>query len=182
MARTKRKGLSAKTRFEIFKRDLFRCQYCGAHPPQVLLHVDHIIPVVEGGTDDTDNLVTACESCNLGKGPRELSSAPESLASKAARIAEAEEQLRGYQDIARQRADRLEREMWEVAEELWPGSSDKGANRSDLRSIKSFIEKLGVVEVLNLAEIARAAKPSGGNRMWLYFCGCCWRAIKGDGS
>lgn len=176
----KRVGLSTKTRFEIFKRDLFACQYCGAHPPQVLLHVDHIVPVAEGGGNETENLVTACEPCNLGKGARQLSSAPESLASKASRIAEAEAQLKGYQEIARKRVERIEDEMWEVAEVLWPGSSQKGANRSDLRSIKTFVEKLGVVDVLDLAEIARAAKPYGGNRMWLYFCGCCWRAIRGD--
>ena len=40
---TKREQLSAKLRFEVFKRDSFVCQYCGSHPPQVVLHVDHII-------------------------------------------------------------------------------------------------------------------------------------------
>lgn len=36
-----RKSLSKKTRFEVFKRDSFECQYCGAHPPSTILHVDH---------------------------------------------------------------------------------------------------------------------------------------------
>lgn len=38
-----RRNVSKRTRFEIFKRDGFACQYCGAHPPSVLLHVDHIL-------------------------------------------------------------------------------------------------------------------------------------------
>jgi 5-methylcytosine-specific restriction endonuclease McrA len=40
-----RKPLSKKLRFEVFKRDGFSCQYCGAHPPDVLLEIDHVIPV-----------------------------------------------------------------------------------------------------------------------------------------
>ena len=64
---TKRKAISKKTRFEVFKRDGFTCQYCGAHPPQAILHVDHIVPVAEGGGNEDTNLVTACDHCNLGK-------------------------------------------------------------------------------------------------------------------
>ena len=64
---TKRKNLSNKIRFEIFKRDDFTCQYCGEHPPQIILHVDHINPVKNGGDNSTDNLVTACNTCNSGK-------------------------------------------------------------------------------------------------------------------
>lgn len=63
-----RKSLSRKTRFEVFKRDKFTCQYCGAQAPDVTLEVDHIEPVAEGGTNDITNLVTACVSCNRGKG------------------------------------------------------------------------------------------------------------------
>jgi len=65
--RQRRKPLSKAVRFEVFKRDHFKCQYCGAVAPDVLLHVDHISPVYEGGTDDITNLITACQNCNLGK-------------------------------------------------------------------------------------------------------------------
>lgn len=68
-----RKPMSKKTRFEVFKRDSFTCQYCGAKAPDVILNVDHIHPVAEGGTDDLLNLVTACYECNSGKGARLLS-------------------------------------------------------------------------------------------------------------
>lgn len=65
-----RKPLPKKVRFEVLKRDRFTCQYCGRKAPDVVLHVDHIHPVADGGTDDMTNLVTACSECNLGKGAR----------------------------------------------------------------------------------------------------------------
>lgn len=63
----KRESISKKIRFEIFKRDNFKCQYCGSSAPHVLLHIDHIKPVSKGGTNVITNLITACESCNGGK-------------------------------------------------------------------------------------------------------------------
>ena len=66
----KRKGISKKSRFEIFKRDSFTCQYCGKSAPDVVLNVDHIIPVAGGGTDQLMNLVTSCFDCNAGKSDR----------------------------------------------------------------------------------------------------------------
>lgn len=69
MARDK---LTKKIRFEVFKRDGFRCQYCGRESPEVKLEVDHIEPVSKGGTNEIFNLVTACFDCNRGKSNREL--------------------------------------------------------------------------------------------------------------
>lgn len=56
-------------RFEILKRDNFQCQYCGRNPKEdnCKLHIDHIYPKSKGGRDIKDNLITACEKCNLGK-------------------------------------------------------------------------------------------------------------------
>lgn len=69
----KRKSLSRKIRFEVFKRDSFTCQYCGAKAPDKVLEVDHIHPVVEQGSDDLLNLITSCFECNSGKSDRLLS-------------------------------------------------------------------------------------------------------------
>jgi len=69
----KRKPLSAKTRFEVFKRDSFKCQYCGRSAPEVVLHVDHIKPVKQDGGNEIFNLITSCADCNSGKGARPLS-------------------------------------------------------------------------------------------------------------
>lgn len=68
----RRKGISKRVRFEVFKRDNWSCQYCGSQSPNVKLHVDHITPVSKGGTNDLENLTTSCIDCNLGKGAREL--------------------------------------------------------------------------------------------------------------
>ena len=68
-----RKPITKKMRFEVFKRDKFTCQYCGAKAPDAILEVDHIKPVAEGGGNDILNLVTACRDCNRGKGRRMLS-------------------------------------------------------------------------------------------------------------
>jgi len=54
-------------RFQILARDKFICQYCGRGAPDVMLEVDHKIPVSEGGTNEPDNLITACVACNRGK-------------------------------------------------------------------------------------------------------------------
>lgn len=69
----KRKPISKKLRMDIFKRDNFTCQYCGRMPPDVILEIDHIIPVVKGGDNSITNLVTSCRDCNRGKGKTELS-------------------------------------------------------------------------------------------------------------
>jgi 5-methylcytosine-specific restriction endonuclease McrA len=63
-----RKPLSHRTRFAVLAAGDFRCTYCGRQAPEVVLHVDHVLPVALGGTDDPGNLAPACESCNAGKG------------------------------------------------------------------------------------------------------------------
>ena len=72
MADNKRKTISKKTRFEVFKRDNFTCQYCGKSAPDVILEIDHINPVKNGGDNNIMNLITSCFDCNRGKGKRKL--------------------------------------------------------------------------------------------------------------
>ena len=175
---TKRKAISAKTRFEVFKRDAFTCQYCGAHPPGVLLHIDHVTAVAAGGSNVIDNLVTACEPCNLGKGARDLKVVPETLAAKARQIQEREAQLAGYQEILEDKRERIEDELWRVAEIIAPGSSVGGMKRDWTASIRRFNEKLGVHAVLEAADVARGRYPYGGKQTFLYFCGVCWNLIR----
>lgn len=174
----KRKAISKKVRFEIFKRDGFKCMYCGAHPPSVMLHVDHIRPVADGGGNEDENLVTSCEPCNLGKGARLLSVVPSTLAEKSAAVAEREAQLLGYQGILEAKRDRMEEELWRVADVIEPGSSQSGMSRQWTSSIRMFNERLGVHEVLESADIARSKFSYGGKKTFLYFCGVCWNRIR----
>ena len=55
------------TRFNVFLRDKFCCQYCGSNKE---LTFDHLLPRSKGGKTDWDNVVTACSSCNVKKGGR----------------------------------------------------------------------------------------------------------------
>ncbi len=55
----------AFTRFNLFLRDGFRCQYCGAPGD---LTFDHVVPRSRGGTTTWENVVAACAGCNLRKG------------------------------------------------------------------------------------------------------------------
>lgn len=63
----KRKSLSKKIRFEVFKRDKFTCAYCGRKAPDIILEVDHIVPVAKAGDNNITNLITSCIDCNRGK-------------------------------------------------------------------------------------------------------------------
>lgn len=58
----------------LFARDRYRCQYCGRHAtelkPRESLTRDHLIPLSRGGTNEWNNVVTACSPCNTRKGNR----------------------------------------------------------------------------------------------------------------
>lgn len=176
----KRKAISAKARFDIFKRDKFTCQYCGAHPPGVLLHVDHIVAVASGGTNDLHNLVTSCEPCNLGKGAGDLGERKPSLKEQAAQAKERELQLLGYQRLIAARRERLEDEIDRVQgtfEVFYPGLSFTPRFRI---SVRVFIEKLGVDDVISAMERA-CFKCSDDFNATKYFCGICWGKIREAG-
>jgi len=69
-------GISPQLRNEILERNGYTCQLCGAgskdpdpfNPNRtVRLHIDHIIPLSQGGTDGKDNLRVLCSACNQGR-------------------------------------------------------------------------------------------------------------------
>ena len=69
----------AFTRFNVFLRDSFECQYCGDGFPAHDLTFDHVIPRSRGGLTSWINVVAACGPCNLRKGsklPRECNMLP----------------------------------------------------------------------------------------------------------
>jgi len=169
--------LSKRMRFEVFKRDGFVCVYCGAHPPEAVMECDHVIPVSAGGTNDIDNLVTACLACNRGKAHVELSSVPQSVADKTAMAEEREAQVRAYYDILAQKKERQDEEMWSVADLFMERFGEDSIHRSRLASIKMFLERLDYFEVLESMEIAVNRKYSK-SAVFSYFCGVCWRKIR----
>ncbi|MCB1538011.1 MAG: HNH endonuclease [Rhodospirillales bacterium] len=58
----------AFTRFNVFLRDQWKCQYCGERFKTQQLTFDHVIPRSRGGRTSWDNIVTACRPCNTAKG------------------------------------------------------------------------------------------------------------------
>lgn len=144
-----RKSISKKARFEVFKRDSFTCQYCGKAAPDVVLHVDHIVPVAEGGKNDILNLISACIDCNLGKGARTLDD--HSMASKqmkaAKEISERREQLRL---LAEWRAglDGLDDQQVSIVESVFKKGTDLSLTDRGRVIIKDAVKKFGLDMVL----------------------------------
>ena len=67
--------LSREEAMKVFTRDKFKCYYCGLDgqgdfESWLILTIDHVHPHAKGGTRSMDNLVTACQPCNLIKGKR----------------------------------------------------------------------------------------------------------------
>lgn len=172
----KRKTISKKTRFDVFKRDIFTCQYCGAHPPVVVLEVDHIHPVSSGGSNEIDNLVTACFDCNRGKSDKQLTDVPESLQKKAEQVLEKEAQIRGYKAAMDAKRIRLEDETLMVCEIYEKFNVGYTLSDRSIVTVRNFVERLGVHDVCEAMEKAfmRARK----NQEFKYFCGICWNKIR----
>jgi 5-methylcytosine-specific restriction endonuclease McrA len=60
------------SRQNIYARDRYECQYCGAKPPLHDLTYDHVVPRARGGATDWTNIVTCCIPCNRRKGGKPL--------------------------------------------------------------------------------------------------------------
>lgn len=172
-----RTPLSKRRRFDVFKRDSFTCCYCGQQPPTAVLEIDHIVPVVEGGSDDIDNLATSCFDCNRGKAAVPLEHLPASVADQRALLMEREAQERAYIRFVKSRRRREKAVLDEIAVALW-GEGYAFVPRTAM-SVRTFLEKLPYDRVLFAAERA-AAKFPNGDRTFKYFCGICWRLINSD--
>lgn len=71
------RSISLQLRNQILERNGFTCQQCGASAHDVddldktrkiRLHIDHILPLSQGGTNGPENLRVLCSNCNHGKG------------------------------------------------------------------------------------------------------------------
>ncbi len=67
--------LSREEAMKVFKRDNFKCQYCGldglsSFENWLILTIDHVHPYARGGSRKMDNLLTACQPCNILKGKK----------------------------------------------------------------------------------------------------------------
>lgn len=183
----KRKSLSLRARFDVFKRDRFTCQYCGRKPPDALLEVDHIDPVANGGSDDDLNLITSCFECNRGKADGELTDIPDARAAQIADMQARTAQTEALSQFLIEERARIEALVSEIdgywISRLKPtrGKSSWGLNDQGRNSIRVFLKSLSPPEIKEAMEIAASrfpAVPSQSGRTWRYFCGICWKWIK----
>ena len=56
----------------VFERDDFTCVYCGRNSGGIRMTIDHVIPITQGVSNDSENLVTCCSECNLDKWDRTI--------------------------------------------------------------------------------------------------------------
>jgi len=176
-------AVSKRLRFEILRRDGFRCTYCGSRPSDgAELHVDHVVPQALGGTDDPSNLTTSCADCNAGKS----SSSPTEEQIAAVDAADLTWRSQVAAALERIKIEHAEREalvdafagIWDA----WHWTDRTGNNHTfgkaaNWRSTVSLMLDRGMdLEHLDMCvDIAMAANPKDE---WAYFCGVVWRVLK----
>ena len=182
---TKRKSVSKKLRFEIFKRDSFTCQYCGNTPPKIVLELDHITPVCEGGDNSEDNLITACFDCNRGKAGNKLDCAPDAISRKIEIKKEKEAQIKEYERLLRKEKRDFEKKM-EKIKSIFNVNTNFTPTKEFDRTLAHFLRNLTEYEVNEAMNISLSKFDNAFNDIYLseqalrYFCGICWNKIKGE--
>jgi len=175
-----REPISKKLRFEVFKRDGFTCQYCGQHPPSVTLEIDHIKPVSKKGSNDVNNLVTSCFDCNRGKSNVLLTEITPTLKDSYNARLERVDQLKEFEKLQKRIRTKITKDCNKV-DKLYGELCPNWVMKEQFKrvSVRKFIEKLGLHEVMDSMEIA-ASKINDPNEVLRYFCGICWAKIRGD--
>lgn len=179
---SERKPLGKRTRFEVFKRDGFCCIYCGNTPPNVLLQVDHIVAVANGGPDDMENLVTSCQACNAGKSDVPLNHLPNTARPTSEQRQDKLEQLRAITEMALERREQ-EDEIFQAISDHWISLNGSDPSKYVVNdrielNIRRFMEKLPPHEIMDAVTLALRKGVYDPNR---FFCAVCWKKIKTPG-
>lgn len=180
MTSIQRKSISKKTRFEVFKRDQFTCQYCGNTPPAVVLEADHINAVANGGDNDIDNLITSCFDCNRGKGAISLSAVPQTIQEKTEILREREEQIKAFNRQIKAKRKRQDRQI-DLLSDILVLHTKHNFTDSFRESVRlNFLDALSQEQLENAMHKAcmKCRTPQDAVK---YFCGMCWGIIKGRG-
>jgi len=168
-------AVSTRTRFEAFKRDDFKCCYCGRGTPDVVLEIDHIVPRCDSGTDELENLATACWECNRGKGAVPLEHIPGAIdiTSRTELIKERGRQLRAFNEARRDENELLDAafgEVWNYWFELWHTDHLEPWYMPWESALRRYVKVLPVEEIKESMRLAvercgytaRATKYLGG--------------------
>ena len=183
----KRKSLSKRIRFDVFKRDSFQCQYCGNSPPTVILEIDHILPISKGGDNQVENLVSSCFDCNRGKSNKKLDEIPSSMVQNVEDIKrrrsilkELESQLSALSKY-KAKIKRFAVDDVELIESIfidhYPNSSFTEKSFNSI--LVQFQPRLDVHTLMDNMMIACARFNNNPEKTYKYFCGICWKQILG---
>jgi hypothetical protein len=172
------RSINKRLRFEIFKRDGFCCRYCGATPMTTVLQVDHVIPVSKGGTADPANLVTSCSACNAGKSNVELNDARLPRSFDVEIIREHAEQTRAYLTAQTELAV-AQAAPGQAAIAHWGRVAGERLLPSEAAQMRMFCRELALSVVLEAIDVA-VAKKDFVDDTWRYFCGICYRRLRGE--
>lgn len=153
----KRESISTRTRFEVFKRDQFKCTYCGVSAPNVVLHIDHIKPVSKGGTNALTNLITACASCNGGKSNIELSDTT-AISKQTLQAQELQERREQLEMMAKwiDGLQNLDEDAISILEKNWFKDTDNLSwSKYGRDEIRKLLKKFSLLEISQAMELSR---------------------------
>lgn len=169
--------LSKRTRFKVFERDSFKCSYCGRTPPDVVLEVDHIVPICKNGTDDMVNLTTSCFDCNRGKGGIKIGSVVGKVnikkINKELELQKVE--MEKYYSISKKIQDKRE-EMFKNICNFWYQNISSYLSDNQIASLRLFLVDFNDEEIKK-AMLISSSRVRGWDNRFRYMCGILknWR-------
>ena len=151
----KRKNIPNKLRFEVFNRDSFTCQYCGQSAPNVVLEVDHLLPVSKGGDNDILNLITSCWTCNNGKSNILLTDNT-MLEKQKAQLDELNEKRLQLEMMIewRESLNNLDDDIAQKIADYFGGQANCDVNETGLKKIKQWTKKFTYQQILEAVELS----------------------------
>lgn len=173
-------SVGKRLRFEVLKRDGFRCAYCGCTALAEGLQVDHVVPVAGGGSDDPANLITACTSCNQGKSDVPLDESRLTHENSREAALEHSEQIREYLraqnevDLARSECLQYVCDRYKDMRGEWPYV--RLADR-----LPGILRKHPLPRVVNAIEVVAAKRLERGEAEVMYMYGVLRRLSGREG-
>lgn len=169
------------TRFKVFERDGYKCRYCGSRPPDVVLQVDHFIPVAEGGGNELTNLLTSCKECNHGKKAR-ISRSPDEEHEYESIITDKKEILAQLKRIASLN-EKIDVEVENLVQQVayhWEYIHDEEKTltvrgRITIRTFLKFFQPHEIIEAMNIALV----QAHSSTDRFKYMCGILQNWKKG---
>jgi len=134
--------------------------------PDVILEVDHIKPVAEGGTNDMLNLITSCRDCNRGKGKTRISddTALRKQKEQLAELAEKREQLQMLIEWREELSNMHEEEIDYLCDYWYRVNGKYHLTDSGRARMKNYLKRFTLSEILDAIDIAIDKYYFCGNR------------------